>query len=115
MEDWRYASMVLDRLQVNINSISEAKLLSIQNQPHVFSALHFLRGDGPRVVWYREGGTAHILKHNGTLPGRREVLNYFTPECGGKNPRGAAPRGFPNTRGGKTFATEQEGGVMSLP
>ena len=61
MEDWRYASMVLDRLQVNIYWISEAKLLSIQNQPHVFSALHFLRGDGPRVVWYREGGTAHIL------------------------------------------------------
>ena len=35
---------------------------------------------------------------NGTLPDRSEVVKDFTPECGGK-----------------TFATEQEGGVMSLP
>ena len=57
----------------------------------------------------------YSLRYNGTLPDRSEVVKDFTPECGGKTPRGAAPRGFPDTRGGKTFATEQEGGVMSLP
>ena len=55
------------------------------------------------------------IGYNGTLPARSEVVKDFTPECGGKTPRGAAPRGFPDTRGGKTFATEREGGVMSLP
>ena len=48
------------------------------------------------------------------VPDRSEVVKDFTPECGGKTPRGAAPRGFTDTRGGKTFATEQEGGVMSF-
>ena len=55
------------------------------------------------------------LFRNGTLPDRSEVGKDFTPECGGKTPRGAAPLGFPDTQGSKTFATEQEGGVMSLP
>ena len=42
-------------------------------------------------------------------------------ERGGDTPRGRRPRGGsptregdPDTRGGKTFATEREGGVMSL-
>ena len=43
-----------------------------------------------------------------------EVVKCFTPECGGKTPRGLAPRCFPDARGGNTFTTEQEQGVMSL-
>ena len=52
---------------------------------------------------------------NDTLPEWSEVVKSFTPECGGKTPRGVAPRGFPDTRGGNTFTTERERGVMSLP
>ena len=38
---------------------------------------------------------------NGTLPDRSEVVKDFTPECGGKTPRGA-PRGvFPTHEGVK--------------
>ena len=45
---------------------------------------------------------------NGTLPDWSEVVKDFTPEYRGKPPRGTAPRGFPDTRGGKTLykATE---------
>ena len=60
-------------------------------------------------------GCKFVCGGNVTLPDRSEVVKDFTPKCGGKTPRGAAPRGFPDTPGGKTFATEQEGGVMSLP
>ena len=93
MEDWRYASMVLDRLQVNIISFLKPMFNNSSRLHHLFPALHLLCCDGPRVIWHREGGTAHILKHNGTLPDRSKVVKDFTSKCGGKTPRGTAPRG----------------------
>ena len=56
----------------------------------------------------------HHVLNNVTLPERSEVVKTFTPECGGKTPRGHSPQGFfPDTRGGKIFATERER-VMAL-
>ena len=56
MEDWRYASMVLDRLQVGGIEIAWDT-----SQLHLAAALHILCGDGIGVLRHREGGAAHIL------------------------------------------------------
>ena len=74
-----------------------------------------LEPDVARSVSRMLTGRAMLLHCNDTLPEWSEVVKSFTPECGGKTPRGVAPRGFPDTRGGNTFTTERERGVMSLP
>ena len=70
------------------------------------------------------GSAAYNFVNNVTLPDRSEVVKAFTPQAWRDPPSvEECPRHarwfptlevVPDTRGGKTFATEQEGGVMSL-
>ena len=70
---------------------------------------------------HRTNQQCNITRPEGSGKGFYPLSVEGSTERGGDTPRGRRPRGVsptrevdPDMRGGKTFATEREGGVMSL-